>query len=959
MRTLSTTLLTNQKSMNPQPRSRIVLTQGVNTYTYYGDRLTRSVDNRIRKIDHDEDGAWSQRATITLANDDRVLNALSLYGYKAVIGKGAYDAVAGEEYSDKAPLWVTDQREDSLDTGELIVRLTMEGTPNLLARDKALSNFLPSASDAKTVKTYISHVMGATIPFTAWVANHAYVVNDYVKKVASNGYAYKCTIAGTSHAATEPVWTTTIGETQPVDGTVTWECVGADNPFVGCTAYTVDYDSEDSLIDTLTPKDSFRIYEGQSRLSVLRKLLDWTGCVGIFKADGHLHISVPNTSATAIDVGSAATNRASTYNPANTILDLANVANGTGYLTSVEVWAAVDITGLVVASYTLVAGTTYTCRDSVRIGNVTAGSKQTFSNLALRVGTSDVIGCWYDTGNIERSVSGGSGLLYYSGQATTPGSTTDFSSAAPIVDDAISLYGAGFDYDYCHSLVAGQHNFFDKAYRKALVMPNKIIVHSQADDAVYYSGNYTDATSFALLPMTQSYAMRLTSDAQGTAIATAIIGKLQQGAQQGSASAPINVGAEIYDYVLVTDSRAQDYRAGNIGWLHERVDYTKKNGVWLMTFGFGKPQIGQTIDQMLSDLETYTDVGQLLERLAVKDLYVENIHADSMTLVTIDDIADGNATTGYQRTKSTAIDANGMVILDQVTTGTYGLVLSSIITAGKIKLQESSFDVTLGKGLLDTTEISGGKINLTSAAIFAAGYDPSSKRRNFTTTPTTPYDIGDLWHDATTVKRCTTARATGAYVAGDWTAVTQDEITDGSNYSRVDVADLSSHHLKLTTSTVWSGKVQVLSGVTIDSAAGINIFGVNNGLTTRATEAGAVQCYVGTDGYIYAGAGAIWLSATELGFTGAVIKGYTGATLVGTMSTSAAGFFLIAASGYELVLSTTNTAILLDASGGLKLPTMTSDPGTLVDRMIWYRSDTDEFRIRVNGVTRKIVHEAV
>ena len=45
-----------------------------------------------------------------------------------------------------------------------------------------------------------------------------------------------------------------------------------------------------------------------------------------------------------------------------------------------------------------------------------------------------------------------------------------------------------------------------------------------------------------------------------------------------------------------------------------------------------------------------------------------------------------------------------------------------------------------------------------------------TKRRIFTTTPYTPYDVGDLWVQGTTgdIMRCKTARATGNYSASDW-----------------------------------------------------------------------------------------------------------------------------------------------------------------------------------------------
>ncbi len=55
-----------------------------------------------------------------------------------------------------------------------------------------------------------------------WVANTVYVVGDFVKATTYNNHTYLCTVAGTSHATTEPTWSTTNGATQ-TDGTVTWK----------------------------------------------------------------------------------------------------------------------------------------------------------------------------------------------------------------------------------------------------------------------------------------------------------------------------------------------------------------------------------------------------------------------------------------------------------------------------------------------------------------------------------------------------------------------------------------------------------------------------------------------------------------------------------------------------------------------------------------------------------------
>lgn len=52
----------------------------------------------------------------------------------------------------------------------------------------------------------------------------------------------------------------------------------------------------------------------------------------------------------------------------------------------------------------------------------------------------------------------------------------------------------------------------------------------------------------------------------------------------------------------------------------------------------------------------------------------------------------------------------------------------------------------------------------------AAQDTADGKRRVFVTTPTPPYDKGDLWAQGTNgdIKRCMTARASGSYVASDW-----------------------------------------------------------------------------------------------------------------------------------------------------------------------------------------------
>lgn len=59
----------------------------------------------------------------------------------------------------------------------------------------------------------------------AWVAGAVRAVGALVKPTVANGHYYRCTVAGTSHASTQPTWPTTGGTV--TDGTATWIDAGA------------------------------------------------------------------------------------------------------------------------------------------------------------------------------------------------------------------------------------------------------------------------------------------------------------------------------------------------------------------------------------------------------------------------------------------------------------------------------------------------------------------------------------------------------------------------------------------------------------------------------------------------------------------------------------------------------------------------------------------------------------
>lgn len=160
----------------------------------------------------------------------------------------------------------------------------------------------------------------------------------------------------------------------------------------------------------------------------------------------------------AIDIGSPAIDRTSAYG-GGTFIALENTANGTGYLTSIEIWASTDITGLRVGTFYWTVATAYQCRDSAYIGDVTAGSKQTFP-VYIAVSAGDCIGCYVGTGcgTIESNIVGYAGVYFADADYLNPG---DIASYALLAGDTISLYGSSSDGLFIHVDWDNDGNFND------------------------------------------------------------------------------------------------------------------------------------------------------------------------------------------------------------------------------------------------------------------------------------------------------------------------------------------------------------------------------------------------------------------------------------------------------------------------------------------------------------------
>lgn len=130
---------------------------------------------------------------------------------------------------------------------------------------------------------------------------------------------------------------------------------------------------------------------------------------------------------------------------------------------------------------------------------------------------------------------------------------------------------SGSTYDYEYNDAATYHNFFEKSVRKRLVIPNKVVVMNHPEHTDSYTGSATDADSYAALGnqyYTKTVYCRPSSNAQAALIAAGILLKYQLAAEKGHGSVPMNVYQEYCDYVNITDSWANDTRAGNIGYLN-------------------------------------------------------------------------------------------------------------------------------------------------------------------------------------------------------------------------------------------------------------------------------------------------------------------------------------------------------------------------------------------------------
>lgn len=567
---------------------RCVLSYGETSYTY---NLTK-----IKQLAYTPQ-AWSQKAGLMLDDTDKTLHSLNLEGYKAVFGFGLITR-AGEEWVDRAPLWVIGQDRDSY-RDRLECGFELEGIFDRMAKHKATASYTPASGDTRTVKDWLKEIIELTetdsdtdveqatsdsdvalktYADVAWEASHAYSENDVVVP-ADSERSYVCTTAGTS-GGTEPTWGSTIGgTTSDGDDGLVWTCqygslykagqridisgrritkLAFKLKKVGAPTGPVTFEIRSVLYGVLAYKEWGDAFNLGTSYAWCEVTLDTP-----LEVDDEVRLLVDFTDGDESNYVSMAFNSSS-------------------------VVASEYMSGLFTGSY--IAAATYDAvyRYSYSATPVTVFDDYPAYGLVFD-SEDDLIDAFipadsFRIGLNETRLAKIKWLMSHTDCIIRPENDGLLHVRVPVT--------SGTTYDNEYTLVQGRdyHNFFSKRFRRRVVSPNYItfMSHPSHDDS--YTGAASDASAdLTDMKEIETHYVRATSNAQCTNLATAYLSKLQMVAEKGSAVLPfIHFGQEVYDYVNFVDARAGDNRAGNIGFLS--IFY--KPGWFNMGIGFGRVPLG-------------------------------------------------------------------------------------------------------------------------------------------------------------------------------------------------------------------------------------------------------------------------------------------------------------------------------------------------------------------------------
>ncbi len=201
-------------------------------------------------------------------------------------------------------------------------------------------------------------------------------------------------------------------------------------------------------------------------------------------------------------------------------------------------------------------------------------------------------------------------------------------------DEAIHIFTpttSGTTYSNEYSLAQGRdfHSYFSKRFRRRIVSPNYVVFSTWPGQTPSYTGFAKDASadldesSGGNGSMFEAHGryVRATSNAQCTALAGALLSKLQMQSEKGSGVLPfVHFGQETYDFVNFIDARAGDNRAGNVGSMVKLY----QPGQFNMSLGFGRVPFGVPSLQGLAK-ETGITAQALLPLIDQAYSYIEQL----------------------------------------------------------------------------------------------------------------------------------------------------------------------------------------------------------------------------------------------------------------------------------------------------------------------------------------------
>ncbi|KKN76893.1 hypothetical protein LCGC14_0365440 [marine sediment metagenome] len=518
------------------PICKVYLWSGTTVYNYTFDST-----NVLLGVKHLEQ-PYNQQATVIIDNYDGGLTDVDLKGYSSVLSYGYY--VDGDLYSPTAPLTVVSQELQSATgpTGRLTNHLSLVGIPNLIGYDEANADFEILNGDGRSVKDFLEEIVSKEDTATTGTESQEEADSDMI---LHSGVLYYAGQELTIAYRTVDTLTFKLKKVGTPTGNITFYIDDADGSELGskvlgnASALTTSYAEK-----TVTFDSPIVINTAGKNTKIL---CEFTGG----DVNNYVSFAYEKLQSDADGGGSIKTgeNLVTLYTSGWE----SHFGRDAFYKYTYQLTSASTPFSHCIAyeiDYdTSTAGTlleTYQPKDALRIDK--GSSRLEIIKTLLRL-----------TGFSMRAGDDGDIHIF---QATTSGGS----------------------YDYQYSLAAGSHVFFTKGWRQKLVIPAIVSVSSRPFDTSQYAGTATDTSVPVPLRKTEYIELFLASNAQASAVATARLGHYQIDAEGGFGSVPMNCGQEVYDYILITDSReGGSTRIGNIGQILRVFEPNK----WQMDFRFG------------------------------------------------------------------------------------------------------------------------------------------------------------------------------------------------------------------------------------------------------------------------------------------------------------------------------------------------------------------------------------